>query len=657
MTSGDSRADRRQSDRRAADRRAVDRRLEPRTPPFEESWLGAAGVVGDSTAAPDSRRDDGPAFGPPWVAAGDEPESRLLSREARRVATSPVSALVRIVRTYAAARAAIGVALVVAQGATNLLGVRSLPEVVLVCVLYALQAVVLWLLPSYRELTQPQVLVKRRRRQWIATIGVDLLAFGLLHILDAGTSFNYAALLVLPVVMSGVLVPRLVALATSAGVALLLLAVALRAMPSTGDGVAVLAQSGLAGIGLFVIVLMAAELAGRLAREEMAARGSLEIARQQARLNRLVIEEMADGVLVVDRRLRVRAANPAARTLLAASGLAPAPPFQLRDEPAWQPLCAAVERALSEGRWPDAGEDVQLVFGETARRTLRTRVRFTHRSVLDDGDADDDDVKGMAGKSTGEDFCVVLLEDVRTAQARLRQEKLAAMGRVSAGIAHEIRNPLAAISQANALLVEDTLTPTQQTLAHMVAENVRRLQRIVDDVLEVAPGPSSGMPMVDARAEVGAAASEWARTAGIDMGETATVLVDLPKLPLRVMFDPEHLRRVLVNLLDNALRHCSGKPGAVSLRLAARDDMTAVLSVASDGPPIATDVEPHLFEPFFSTRSRGSGLGLYICRELCERYGASIEFRARSPTDRHRNGFVVVMQRGPLTEPTNTITP
>ena len=86
--------------------------------------------------------------------------------------------------------------------------------------------------------------------------------------------------------------------------------------------------------------------------------------------------------------------------------------------------------------------------------------------------------------------------------------------------------------------------------------------------------------------------------------------------------------------------------GWVALRLAVRDDETAVLSVASDGAPIAADVEPHLFEPFFSTRSRGSGLGLYICRELCERYGASIEYRLRP--DGQRNLFMVILRRDPV---------
>jgi two-component system sensor histidine kinase PilS (NtrC family) len=121
--------------------------------------------------------------------------------------------------------------------------------------------------------------------------------------------------------------------------------------------------------------------------------------------------------------------------------------------------------------------------------------------------------------------------------------------------------------------------------------------------------------------------------------------LELPADALTVSFDHEHLRRVLVNLLDNARRYASEKPGAIHVRLAALDDNSAMLAVASDGDAIAADVERHLFEPFFSTRSRGTGLGLYICRELCVRHGANIEFRPLPAGQRHRNEFRVTMQR------------
>jgi two-component system sensor histidine kinase PilS (NtrC family) len=625
--------DRRSGDRRRSDRRGASGRR------GEDTLFGAMGG-GDSEGGTDS------FFDPGWLAAGDGPaDSRFLLRQARRIAQAQDSALARVYRTYAAARAAVGVGLVGAQGVGSLLGTHSAEWLALISVLYAVQAITLWLLPRFRPLAQPQSQALQRRRQWLSTIGVDLLAFTLLHLLEVGSSFNYAALLVLPVLMAGVLTSRLRALGTAAGVSLMLLVAAWRAAPGSGEGPALMLQSGLAGMGMFVIALLAGELAGRLAREELAARGSLELARQQAQLNRLVIEEMVDGVLVVDRRLRVRAANPAARALLADEGLSPPAPFVLQLRPAWAALQRAVEAALAEGVWPEGGRDVTLSFGEGHLRTLRMRVRFMRGRGLERGA---DDLPGARDDSTGEPFAVLLLEDLRTLQARIRQEKLAAMGRVSAGIAHEIRNPLAAISQANALLMEDELAAPQQRLAQMVADNVERLKRLVDDMMEVAPGSAPELPAVDAAAVVAHAAADWARTAQLPMGATSRLRAELPASPLGVAFDPEHLRRVLVNLLDNAHRHASAAPGAILLRLAARDDGGVLLTLSSDGPAIAPEIERHLFEPFFSTRSRGSGLGLYICRELCERHGASIEFHPRPVAARLRNEFVVSMRRAPL---------
>jgi two-component system sensor histidine kinase PilS (NtrC family) len=360
---------------------------------------------------------------------------------------------------------------------------------------------------------------------------------------------------------------------------------------------------------------------------------------------------------VVDRRQRVRAANPAARALLVDQGLGPQAPFTLHQQASWQDLLQGVERALAEGDWPEAGRDVTLAFSAGHSRTLRVRVRFMRGHDFERADAQD------AG-DPAEPFAVVLLEDLRTLQARIRQEKLAAMGRVSAGIAHEIRNPLAAIAQANALLLEDGLEPAQQRLATMVADNVQRLKRLVDDVMEVAPGVSHDVQPFDASTAVAAMVAEWALTAQVSVGSDCRLRAELPTAPLAVIFDPEHLRRVLINLLDNAHRHASPSPGAIFVRLAARDEAWVVFSVLSDGPVIAADVERYLFEPFFSTRSRGTGLGLYICRELCERYGASIEYRPRLAAERLRNEFLVSLRRaslkdppGPVVEPSPESTP
>jgi two-component system, NtrC family, sensor histidine kinase PilS len=629
--------------RRRADRRRVDRRTGAKGTQ-DDSLFGALGVGVDTLGMADSRAstlDSGFAGG---LGAGVQPpaSTRAVRREVRRLLRSPDSAITRIYATYAAARMALGLALLVAQLATAWLGMRSTFELVVVCVAYAAQAVALWLLPRLRGEPEAgasgQELAVLHRRQWMLTIGVDVFAFMLMHALDPGASFNFVALLVLPVLMAGVLSSRVAALATAAAVALMLLLVAWRTTLSGQESAVLMMQTGMAGLGFFAITLLAGELAGRLAREELAARGSMELARQQAQLNRLVIEEMADGVLVVDQHLRVRAANPAARTLLQSAGMAPPAPFQLQNQAAWAPLARAVEEAFASRQWPEAGRELTLPFEDGRHSTVRTRVRFTLGRGLHDAVEGDDSAQGL---------CVLLLEDVRIAQARVLQEKLAAMGRVSVGIAHEIRNPLSAIAQANALMLEDELPSAQARLARIVEDNVKRLKNIVDDVMELAPGSPGVSPRLDAREAVSAGVVDWAATAGVEIGLKRRLRLELPVHELPIYFDPEHLRRVLVNLLDNAQRHSSSGQAAMVVRLAARDAESAVLLVDSDSEPIPPDVERFLFEPFFSTRSRGTGLGLYICRELCQRYGAEIEYRQRPSTELNRNVFQVTMRRAP----------
>nr|WP_246294799.1 ATP-binding protein [Schlegelella koreensis] len=605
------------------------RRSSPRRrpPDADESWFGSFGGGLDSGF----RADDAEANA--WW--DDDPAHDRAPFESPMVdldAVDATSTFERIYRAFIAARAALGVALVGTLGVAGVFGLRPAQPVALLSVGYAALAISMWLLPRFRRTGTAQSLARLRSPQWIATIGADLVSFTSLHVLAPASSFNYVALLALPVLMAGVLTPRLPALATAAAATLALLAAAWLDWLTGDDLTLLMTQAGLAGSGFFVIALIAGELARRLAREELSARGSLALARQQAQLNRLVIEEMQDGVLVVDRDGQVRAANPAARRLLAPEGLARAAPFDLRDMPAWHELVKAVERAFHDASWPEAGRDVVLAFEGAPPRTLRARMRFTWRR----------------DSPAREEFCVLFIEDLRSVQARSRQEQLAAMGRVSAGVAHEIRNPLAAISQANALLSEDATDPGQRQLMKMVADNVERLKRIVDDVMEVAPGQVQDLVPIDATAHVGALCSEWARANRVALGERSVLKADLPAEALGVVFDPEHLRRVLVNLLDNAHRHASGAPGSVWLRVAAQGDEAVLLSVCSDGAPIPDDVEPHLFEPFFSTRSRGTGLGLYICRELCARYGASIDYRLRPADERLRNEFFVEMRRAQL---------
>ncbi len=557
----------------------------------------------------------------------------------------------RIYQTFLGARAVLSLVLCASLGVAGVFSTTPGLGALLVTGAYTLACFSVWIRPPrmvrIRQLPGMSMsMLGLSRLQWLACIGVDVLSLTALHVLSPGSGLNYLAFLILPVLMAGALASRRTALATAALVSIVVLAVtALRGFES-GEFTGPMTQAGLSGCGFFLAALLVGELALRLAREESSARDSLELARQQAQLNRLVIEEMNEGLLVVDRRGRVRAANPAARLLLVAQGMSPAPPFQLQGVAAWQPLVGTVERAFSEGGWPEVGRDVALSFDGSEVRTLRVRVRFTRR-------ADD---------QLSEDLCVLLVEDVRSLQARTRQEKLAAMGRFSAGIAHEIRNPLSAILQANALLAEDELSPAQRRLATMVNDNVQRIKRIVDDVMELASSARASADITEIGELTIAICSDWLQAQGLTAGPNCVLEAPSAQtvgVPLWANFEPDHLRRVLVNLLDNAYRHCNRAPGSIRLRLgvdlvAAPTKLThgqnsmnsrVQIIVGSNGEPITPEVERHLFEPFFSTRSRGTGLGLFICRELCERHRAQIEYRLLPLGERNRNEFIISMPR------------
>ena len=617
------------SERRSANRRHTDRRYGARrgddaagTALADESLFDALGV--DSAPTPLHQG---------WSAIEPPRSGPFLSRQAQRIVWQGGSTFERLYETFIGGRAVLGIALLVAQLVGLFLGQRSMAGVT-ISGAYALQALLVWLLPRWRRAGSPRMHLTQG--QWIATLGVDLVAFAVLHAFEPAGTFNYAALLVMPALIGGVLTSRMAALATTSMATIMLIAVALRSGLASGEWSGPLAPAGLTGIGLFVITLLAGELSGRLASEEQAARGSLELARQQVALNRLVIDEMSDGVMVIDRSARVRAANPAARQLLVPQGVGPGAPFQLQDEPAWAALMTQVLSAFDAGDWPRHGHDVTLPFSAALTRTLHLRARFTRERSSEGA--------GSKRADAAEALCVLFLEDLRSVQARSRQEKLAAMGRVSAGIAHEIRNPLSAIAQANALLQEEAVGPEQQMLTAMVADNVERLKRIVDDVMEVAPAAEGQTRLIDLGGEVGRIVADWARTNNVALGAGSRLHVELPPDTLSVLFDADHLRRVLVNLLDNARRYASAVPGAIALTARATSAEQARLSLASDGESIPPDIEPFLFEPFFSTRSRGTGLGLYICRELCERYGGSIDYWQHPPDARHRNEFVVTLR-------------
>jgi two-component system sensor histidine kinase PilS (NtrC family) len=208
------------------------------------------------------------------------------------------------------------------------------------------------------------------------------------------------------------------------------------------------------------------------------------------------------------------------------------------------------------------------------------------------------------------------------------------------------------------LLEEDLVDPAQKRLAHMVQQNADRLARIAEEVLDIARvqhqishAPASTVALDETVAQIW---QDWQ----LQDPDRRRAVVTLEAAGTHVEFDPEHLRRVLVNLLDNALRYMGPEPDSLRVSTRAQPNGQVSLQVWSDGAPMDKSVERHLFEPFFSSESRSSGLGLYICRELCSRHGAAISYqRVTRPSGRGDiggNAFTVGFRR--TTRPSDSAT-
>jgi two-component system sensor histidine kinase PilS (NtrC family) len=511
----------------------------------------------------------------------------------------------RLWQTLVASRVLLGLVLVSLQAALLVSGSVQDRSPIWISLTYLLATLLT------RLFTKPRRLGSTFSRSWITLVGTDVIAFFALQWLQSspGNNINYTPLFALPILVASVLGSLRLALGTAAGITMLLLgATAWAYLHNPHDATSSIVQAALSGAGYLAIAFLASQLSTRLVSEGQRARLNQLAARVQQQVNELVIESLADGVLVVDHKGIVRSANPSARRMLGTRLPLHASVFDLKGESGWQPLVNLMR--LSVGTASDQENDVTIHHAGSGPRRLHIRTRLASPHGRD-----------------GESICVMFLQDQRELEAKMRTEKLASMGRMSTAVAHEIRNPLAAISQANALLEEDIADPRHTRLLAMVSQNAKRLDKIVDDILKVAriqPHEGNGPQQVIRIDDVCRRfCGDWTS----QHGNEGLVQLNLQAQDCTVHFDTEHLRRVLVNLLDNAKRHASGNLASLQVGTCLNESGSMTLWVWSDGPPMDQSVERHLFEPFFSSESRSSGLGLYICRELCASHNATIMYQ------------------------------
>jgi two-component system sensor histidine kinase PilS (NtrC family) len=352
-------------------------------------------------------------------------------------------------------------------------------------------------------------------------------------------------------------------------------------------------RTGLICIAFFGTAITAQLLARRVVANEELARERGEALDRQLQIGARIIRDMDDGVLVADGLGNVHQSNPAAERLLAvniAGG-----------------NMANVSQALAARFAVWSANRRETVETLSSARGNPLRVRYLPA----------EDASGAA---------LVYLEDIDRVQQQAQQLKLAALGRLTANIAHEIRNPLASISHAAELLGEDETDPLKIRLANIIADNARRLNRLVSDVLELGRRDRATPELLSWRSFQQSFLDEFSLH---DASVAKRVLVSDDDIEFS--FDRAHLHRVLWNLLANALRHASDQSAAIKLYLDTSILLNPAIHIVDDGLGIDDNLRAQIFEPFFTTHGGGTGLGLYIARELCEANRARLELLGNEP--------------------------
>lgn len=347
-------------------------------------------------------------------------------------------------------------------------------------------------------------------------------------------------------------------------------------------------QVGLLCTGYFAIGWLAHSLTQRALRSERLAQRQADELSLLNRINAVAIDNSPDGLLALQGDGVIRHANSRALALLGTT--LPVRPGITRLKDCAPEIAHRLEKPFKPGTTTTVSTP-----------TARLRVRCIPLTTPDQSR-------------------VLVLEDQSQAEQAAQRLKLAALGRLTANIAHEIRNPLSAISHAAQLLHEDTHSPAQIKLAKIIENNARRLDRLVEEVLTLNRRDRLN-PAVFDETTLTNLISELRQTE--EMPPDA-VIVSMTN-PVHFQFDPDHLRQILWNLLRNAWRFCQKQTGSIHVSMQTLEDRVQV-DIQDDGPGLAPEHQGKLFEPFFTTDSLGTGLGLFLARELAEANHAELAY-------------------------------
>lgn len=438
----------------------------------------------------------------------------------------------------------------------------------------------------------------RYRLQVAALVLGDIMAITLLMYASDGLSSGFGMLLVIVVAGGALLVPGRIGFLFAALAAIAVLGHEAylhlnRFYPQPN-----FTHAGFLGMTFFATALIFNALAARVqASEALAAQRGLDL-QNLARLNEHIVQQLQAGVVVLDGAQNVGMVNEAARRLLGAPADCAGRPLSALSPS----LAAAVSDWLET--MPDQAALVAAGPGGAELQVSITRLRSGAREDL-----------------------LIFLEDVAVLRQRAQQLKLASLGRLTASIAHEVRNPLGAISHASQLLSEAmSADGRERRLTTIIEENSRRVNGMIESVLSISRRSRAQPQTIDLDEQLRRFAEEFRARNGLDAG---ALRVETDATPTAARMDPDQLYQVLWNLCENGLRYSRRAPLLVLRCGMLAGTERPFVDVTDTGPGVAAEVREQLFEPFLTTEPRGTGLGLYIARELCEANQATLQL-ARS---------------------------
>ena len=373
----------------------------------------------------------------------------------------------------------------------------------------------------------------------------------------------------------------------------------------------------LLSLGCFATAWLAYSLAKRAQDSELlASQRGLDV-QNMAQINALITHEMPDGVLVVDQAFKIKHYNVQAQTLLGIDGLQSGYiDWHNKSLHEISPEIASLMQLWVE-------ETEQSKGFEPTSNTLPNYLKFTSLSrelrlrflpIAENNEPDN--------RKHG---AVIFISDWSQMQTQAHQVKLAALGRLTANIAHEIRNPLSAISHANQLLQEEDSDPTTKRMLQIISDNVQRLDQIIKDVLELNRRDRTNQEPIHLENFM---LDFYTQFCAVERIPAFCFKLKYDNTDTSIMFDRRHLNQILWNLCKNGWRHCKNEENSLKLTVTSlAKTRTVQIEISDDGEGIPEDIRGNLFEPFFTTEKTGTGLGLYIARELADANGAKLQYK------------------------------